>query len=99
MIDIVDRLRDKHCCDDTCHCDEAAAEIERLRAALEPFANAVEGNWSQQPDSLPIVAGYGAHDLRLRFTLGDFRRARAALEAPQGRIDTAQPAAQGDAND
>ena len=38
MTDIVDRLRDKHCCDDTCHCDEAAAEIERLRAALEKIA-------------------------------------------------------------
>jgi hypothetical protein len=60
---------------------EAAAEIERLRAALEPFAGALEGNWSHQPDSLPIVAGYGAHDLRLRFTLGDFRRARTALTA------------------
>ncbi len=35
MTDIVERLRDKHCCDDTCHCDEAAAEIERLRAALD----------------------------------------------------------------
>ena len=35
MTDIVDRLRDKHCCDDACHCDEAAAEIERLRAAVE----------------------------------------------------------------
>jgi hypothetical protein len=35
MTDIVERLRDKHCCDNGCHCDEAAAEIERLRAALE----------------------------------------------------------------
>ena len=35
MTDIVDRLRDKHCCDNGCHCDEAAAEIERLRAALD----------------------------------------------------------------
>ncbi|MFM2005447.1 MAG: hypothetical protein RLZZ09_1102 [Pseudomonadota bacterium] len=56
-------------------------EIERLRAALAPFAGVLGGNWSHQPDSLPIVAGYGAHDLRLRFTLGDFRRARAAFIA------------------
>jgi hypothetical protein len=35
MSDIVARLRDKHCCDNGCHCDEAADEIERLRAALE----------------------------------------------------------------
>jgi hypothetical protein len=35
MTDIVERLRDKHCCDNGCHCDEAAAEIERLRAALD----------------------------------------------------------------
>ena len=35
MSDIVERLRDKHCCDDTCYCDEAAAAIERLRAALK----------------------------------------------------------------
>jgi hypothetical protein len=31
MTDLVARLRDKHCCDNGCHCDEAAAEIERLR--------------------------------------------------------------------
>lgn len=35
MTDIVERLRDKHCCDNGCHCDEAADEIERLRAALK----------------------------------------------------------------
>ena len=35
MTDIVERLRDKHCCDNGCHCDEAADEIERLRAALD----------------------------------------------------------------
>lgn len=69
---------------DSEECKLLTADNERLRAALDPFAGALEGNWSQQPDSLPIVAGYGAHDLRLRFTLGDFRRAHAAL--------TAQPA-------
>ncbi len=34
MTDIVERLRDKHCCDNGCNCDEAADEIEYLRAAL-----------------------------------------------------------------
>jgi len=36
MSDIVVRLRDKHCCDASkCNCDEAADEIEKLRAALK----------------------------------------------------------------
>ena len=34
MSDLVARLRDKHCCDNGCHCDEAADEIERLRDAV-----------------------------------------------------------------
>ena len=58
---------------------DAADEIERLRAALEPFANALKGNWSHQSDEMPIDAGFGATDLRLRLRLGDFRAARAAL--------------------
>jgi hypothetical protein len=36
MSDIVERLRDKNCCDaSNCNCDEAADEIEKLRAALQ----------------------------------------------------------------
>ncbi len=35
MSDIVERLRDKHCCDNGCHCDEAATEIITLRAEVE----------------------------------------------------------------
>lgn len=58
-------------------CAALRAENERLRAALEPFAIALDGNWSHQPDDLAIDAGFGI-DLRMRFTLGDFRR--AALE-------------------
>jgi hypothetical protein len=35
MSDIVERLRDKNCCDASkCNCDEAAAEIEKLREVL-----------------------------------------------------------------
>lgn len=55
------------------------ADNKRLRAALKPFANAIKGNWSHQSDEMPIDAGFGASDLRLRFRLGDFRIARAAL--------------------
>jgi len=69
-----------------CICAEAAdelsrltAENERLRAALEPFAAALKGNWSHQPDSMVIVAGPFHTDMRMDFKLGDFRRARAAL--------------------
>jgi hypothetical protein len=57
---------------------EANAEIERLRAALEPFATTLKGNWSHQSDDMIIDAGFGATDLRMRFRLGDFRAARAA---------------------
>jgi hypothetical protein len=68
-------------------CQEAAdtitalcAEVERLTAALEPFANALKGNWSHQPDHMPLDVGHGPDDLRLRLTLGDFRRAAALQE-------------------
>jgi len=55
------------------------AENARLRAALKPFASALKGNWSYQSDEMPIDAGFGASDLRLRFRLGDFRAARDVL--------------------
>lgn len=63
---------------------EAADEIERLRArearlqeALRPF-NCVKGNWTHQPDDLPLTVAFGT-DVRLSLTLGDFRRASVAL--------------------
>jgi hypothetical protein len=59
--------------------EEYRLDVERLRAALEPFATALKGNWSHQPDDMIIDAGFGATDLRMRFRLGDFRAARAAL--------------------
>ena len=65
---------------------EARAEVDRLAArvwkfgsALRPFAEALKGNWSQQPDDMPIEAGPSEHDLRLELRLGDFRKAKAAL--------------------
>ena len=55
------------------------AEVERLRAALMPFAEALKGNWSKQPDDMPLDVGFGPMDLRIRIPIGDFRRARAAI--------------------
>lgn len=55
------------------------AENAKLRAALKPFASALKGNWSHQSDEMPIDAGFGASDLRLRFRLRDFRAARDVL--------------------
>jgi hypothetical protein len=59
-------------------------EINRLRArearlqeALRPF-NCVKGNWTHQPDDLPLTVAFGT-DVRFSLTLGDFRRASAAL--------------------
>lgn len=64
--------------------DELEQENAKLRAALKPFANALKGNWSHQSDEMPIDAGFGASDLRLRFRLGDFRVARDVLGGDNG---------------
>ena len=83
MSDIVERLRDKHCCDDTCRCDEAAAEIERLRAALEEEQKnfvTLEDNHDRLWNALKAIVRYAGN-------AGDdylADKARAAL--------TAQPA-------
>jgi NifU-like protein involved in Fe-S cluster formation len=58
---------------------KAADEIEKLRVALRPFANALQGHYHHQVNEMPIVAGYHKDDLRFKLTLGDFRKARAAL--------------------
>jgi len=58
---------------------QAADEIEKLRAALRPFADALQGHYHHQVNEMPIVAGYHKGDLRFKLTLGDFREARAAL--------------------
>jgi len=59
--------------------EKAEADNARLRAALEPFASALKGNWSHQPDGTKILCGTSEFDLRLNLTLGDFRRAAAAI--------------------
>jgi len=61
---------------------EAAKEIERLREALKPFADVVKGNWDEQPDTMPMSYGFGV-DKRFDLTLGDFRKARAALNGDE----------------
>lgn len=65
-----------------------AAELARLREenralvkALLPFASVLGGNYSSQPDTLPIRCGFHAGDCRFELTLGGFRNARAALAA------------------
>jgi len=59
--------------------EKAEADNARLLKALEPFASALKGNWSHQPDGTKILCGTSEFDLRLNLTLGDFRRAAAAL--------------------
>ena len=57
---------------------EAAAEIERLRAALKPFAEYLQANpldLNHKGQPLPDSEGVGW----IYLTIGDFRRARAAL--------------------
>jgi hypothetical protein len=55
------------------------AEVERLRGALEPFGEALQGNYSHQSDELLISCGHGKDDLRWVIPLGDWRKARAAI--------------------
>ena len=62
---------------------KAADEIEKLRAALRPFADVLQGHYHHQVNEMQIVAGYHKDDLRFKLTLGDFRDARAALGEKQ----------------
>jgi len=55
------------------------SENDRLREALEPFAEMLKGNYSHQSDDMPIKAGANQYDLVFGFTLGDLRAARAAI--------------------
>ena len=56
-----------------------AAEMEKLREALQPFAKVLKGNWSHQSNEMLMSFGFG-EDKRLELTLGDFRNASAALK-------------------
>ena len=61
----------------------AEADAARLREALKPFATVLKDNWFHQRDGLKIRCGTNEFDLRLDLTLGDFRKARAALKGHQ----------------
>jgi hypothetical protein len=54
-------------------------ENARLREALKPFAEMLKGNYSHQSDNMPIKAGANQYDLVFVFTLGDLRKAAAAI--------------------
>lgn len=57
---------------------EAASVIAEMREALEPFAE--PKGYTKQKDYLKIYAGPHQWDMRWKLTLGDFRKAAAALK-------------------
>lgn len=58
-------------------------EVGRLRETLRPF-DCLKGNWTHQSDDLPLTVAFNS-DVRFSLTLGDFRRARAALGEEEER--------------
>ena len=60
------------------HMRAGADEIERLRAALEPFA-AEADCWPDHHDDEPLVESFPEYDGKI--TVGACRRARAALRS------------------
>lgn len=82
MTDIVERLRDKwmHSEED---CYKAADEIERLRAALEPFARFAEiydRGYADPDDDRVLFYGDRAKGDPRALLYRDFHRARTALK-------------------
>lgn len=67
--------------------EEAAAEIERLRAALKPFADAFEEFQKEHvecfsfdtPDITPLMLENDEDGHNFHCTVGDFRRARDVI--------------------
>ncbi len=59
--------------------DVAREQIAQLREALEPFARALD-EWMDDPQQ-PDHWNTWEHPLAIGVTIGDFRRARAALAA------------------
>lgn len=75
-----------------CEAEWAADEIERLRAALRPFAKAADG-FDMQPINNPEEwFAYGGissrHETVGAITVGDLRRARAVLRVNNMDVDS-----------
>jgi hypothetical protein len=64
--------------------DAAEAKLAKAVEALRPFADVLKGNYSHQPDTMPISMGFGEYDRRLALKLMDFRNARAMLAELEG---------------
>lgn len=83
MTDIVERLRDASYENAPSRCMEAAREIDRLRAALAPFAAVAESDIGQDETDAdifqPFRSGYNRAPL---ITVGDMRRAASAVSRP-----------------
>jgi len=60
--------------------EELENEVERLRAALEPFAKMANFCHSRHRDSRPFIFGFDTA-VAQRLTVGDLRRAVAALSS------------------
>ena len=57
----------------------AETKLAKAMEVLRPFADVLKGNYSHQPDTMPISMGFGEYDRRLALKLMDFRNARTVL--------------------
>jgi len=58
--------------------DARQPEVDRLKKALEPFADVCGDGDEDMPDNTPVTITYG-RTTYYSITLGDFRKARAAI--------------------
>jgi hypothetical protein len=63
--------------------DARQPEVDRLKKALEPFADVCGDGDEDMPDNTPVTITYG-RTTYYSITLGDFRKARAAIRAAEG---------------
>ncbi len=61
---------------------QAEETVERMREALRPFGEILKGNLHYQRDDMQLMFGPNNYDLRFACTVGDLRRAAAALADP-----------------
>jgi hypothetical protein len=83
--DFVKRLRDLSYNQGHDLPDRAADRIEKLEAALKPFLQLPIGVEAKDPDEMEVYQchGWSANPFAV-VTVGDFRRARKALEGKDG---------------